>query len=74
MTKDRRCIACAESGEPDTFQPLHDAGANVIAWVHKARLEEYTSPTADEAEAKQFEGAENNNLADVLRELKEQRQ
>jgi hypothetical protein len=60
MTKDRRCIACSESGEPDTFQPLHDAGANVVAW-----------PNADEADNVEPNDADSNRLGDVLRELKE---
>jgi uncharacterized protein YceH (UPF0502 family) len=29
MTKERLCIACAESGEPETFQPPHDADSKV---------------------------------------------
>ena len=55
MTEERHCIFCWESGEPETLQPLFPgpgalSDAEPIAWVHKDCLDEYSSPTSDDAE------------------------
>jgi len=53
--EERDCIFCWESDEPESLQPLFPAPGALsdvepTAWVHKRCLEEYSSPTGDDAE------------------------
>src|SRR5262252_9206346 len=55
MTKERDCIFCWESDEPETLQPLFPgpgalSDVEPTAWVHKSCLEEYLISTGDDAE------------------------
>jgi hypothetical protein len=55
MTKEWDCIFCLASDEPETLRPLFPgpgalSDVEPTAWVHKRCLEEYSSPTGDDAE------------------------
>jgi hypothetical protein len=55
MTEERDCIFCWEADEPETLEPLFPgpgalSDVELTAWVHKRCLEEYSSPTSDNAE------------------------
>jgi hypothetical protein len=55
MAEERHCMFCWASDQQETFQPLFPGPGALpdlepIAWVHKDCLEEYSSPTGDDAE------------------------